>query len=43
MPLMRISKWQWVPVERPVLPALAICWPLYTFCPLDTSREELWP
>src|SRR3989344_4229519 len=36
------SKWRWQPVERPVLPIRAICWPLCTVSPETTSSLPAW-
>ena len=42
-PLTRTSKWQWLPVLRPVEPISAMCWPLKTLSPTLTRRLLLWP
>ena len=40
--LILISKWRWGPVECPVLPTSATCWPWLTSCPDETSSLEAW-
>jgi hypothetical protein len=42
-PLTWTSKCTCGPVERPVEPALASCWPARTISPTRTTSRELWP
>lgn len=37
LPFSRISKWQWLPVESPVLPTSAMVCPFCTVWPVDTN------
>ena len=39
-PLTSTSKCRWHPVDRPVVPARPICWPLLTFWPTVTPSTD---
>src|SRR5690606_20952991 len=41
-PFSQTSRCTWTPVERPVEPALATCWPARTRSPTFTVLRELW-